>query len=643
MTLFHSRPWLVSLAVCGGVGGLAQAAEAQIAFTEVTVAAGFGTQYGETWGASWGDLDGDAYPDLFFSNHRTRATLHRNNGDGTFSEISRLADGSATPGWTGGRANVDTHGASWADVDNDGDADLSQAVESSSDFLHLNRGGVLVDRTAALGVDQLTHAATRQHVFVDFNADGRLDLAGISLTRPSLAPQRADGTFGHGPGIERPLACADAQWAHLADVHQAAGLELLCAPRNGSYPKVNAFPDGGVVNVSSQFPQIASVIDAATLDYDGDLRPDVFVLPGTERPSDATMVDARRFEAQLLTSGATKSVAFRSSGRITVEASVSAGTNPQGDPSTIRIGSAGWSPGSLLFTLDRNDSRNWGVGTGAAGFDIGYLPDLGVWKVVQGGTGFRYSYLQVSATESISALTFTGSTTADRGQEPVMLRNTGNGLVHAQLTGFGSPLRCQSVVAGDFDNDADEDLFLACTGGTRNLPDRLYRNDGGGVFTEVASAGGAAGRTGPAVASRAGTSESVVAADYDLDGFLDLLVTNGNNMRPVYLGGRKQLFRNRGNGNHWLQLDLTGIESNRDGVGAKVYVTTGTRVQYRERNGGYHRWSQNSSRIHVGLAGASRADVRVVWPDGAVREYPGLAADRIYRLDQAGRTTVVAR
>jgi hypothetical protein len=642
MTLFHRRPWLVSLVVGLTLSGQSSAIRAQIAFTEVSTGAGFARTFGETWGAAWGDLNGDGYPDMFFSNHRNRATLYRNNRDGTFSEVSATADVSATPGWTGGRATVDTHGATWADVDNDGDDDLSQAVESSTDRLHLNRDGALVDRTFALNVDRLAHSATRQHLFLDFNGDGRLDLASIALVRPSIAPQRADGTFGYGAGVERPLACTDAQWGHLADVHPSPGLELLCAPRNGSYPKVNAFGNGTVTNVSNTFSQIGSVIDAATLDYNRDLRPDVFALPGTERPSDAFMVDAQRFEAQLLTGGSTKSVTFRTTGRITIVASVSAGVDPQGDPAAIEIGSTRWSPGSLTFTLDRSDSRTWGIGAGAAGFNVGYLPDTGVWKIAQGGAGFRYTYVRVSATAPVSALTFAGSSAADRGQKPLMLRNTGTGLARAWVSGFGVPLRCQSVVAGDFDNDTDEDLFLACTGGARNLANRLYRNDGGGRFTEVAAAGGAAGRTGAAVAARAGTSESVVTADYDLDGFLDLLVTNGNNMRPVYLGGPKQLFRNRGNANHWLQFDLAGTASNRDGTGARIYVTSASLTQYREQNGGYHRWSQNSRRIHVGLGAATRADVRVDWPDGTVRHYSGLAADRIYRLAQDGRVVVLA-
>jgi FG-GAP-like repeat/ASPIC and UnbV len=633
MAHFGRCQCLASLALLAA-SAWAQPANAQIAFDNVSQLAGFGGSASETWGASWGDYNGDNYPDVFFNNHRNRATLYRNDGDGTFTEVSAQVDGSSTPGWTGGRANVDTHGVAWADVDNDGDDDLYQAVDLGVDMFHTNRLGVLTDRSAAFGIDKLRHAATRQPLFLDFNRDGRLDLAVVALTLPSLYPRLADGTFGAAQA--KSMACwTDGQWAHLVDVYPTDGLELLCAPRNGTYPKVNAFPNGTITNVTGDFPQFPSVIDVATLDYNRDLRPDLFLVKGTERPSDAFQLSPYRFEAQFITGANTKSVRFRTTGTITVSASLSTGTDPQGDPAYIDIGSIQWSPSTLVFPLSSAYYQNWGIATGSQGINIGYLTDTGEWEIRQGGSGFKYAYVQVSSTTSISNLTFDGSSAADRGQKPLLVRNTGSGLATTTNAGFGAALRCQSAVSGDFDNDMDEDLFLACTGGAHNLPNRLFRNNGNGTFTEI-GAGEAAGRVGAAVASNAGTSESVVSADYDVDGFLDLLVTNGNNMRPVYFGGPKQLFRNRGNANHWLELDLVGTASNRDGVGSKVYVTSGNVKQYREQNGGYHRWSQNFTRIHVGLGPNTRADVTVVWPNGARRTYWGLYSNRLYKLKQDG-------
>jgi hypothetical protein len=138
-----------------------------------------------------------------------------------------------------------------------------------------------------------------------------------------------------------------------------------------------------------------------------------------------------------------------------------------------------------------------------------------------------------------------------------------------------------------------------------------------------------------AVTGNAGTADTVVVADYDADGFLDLYVTNGFNMRPLGTGGPEKLFRNRGNDNHWIELDLVAKHSMRDALGARVYATSAGVKQVREVNGGYHRWAQDSKRIHFGLAGAKTVDLRVEWPNGDVAVYSDVAADKVYRITQS--------
>ena len=628
-------------------GASAPSAFAQIAFQDVSVPAGFGASASETWGAAWGDIDGDHYPDLFIPDHRTRAKLYRNNRNGTFTDVSRTVDLSRSAGWTGGRANVDKHGPAWADVDNDGDDDLLMTVSSSSSRLLINDGGLLTDRTIDYGLDRLRSGGSRQNLFLDFNGDGRLDLATIGLSRPAFSPQLSNGTFGSGSGVEIPMSCStDAQWAHMTDINPAAGLEFLCAPRTGTYARINAFPNGVVTDVTAGTAQFGGVDDAITLDYNRDLRPDLFIVRRAERASDAYQSAPDRIEAQLIT-GANigKSLTFKSTGVITLTASLRAGSDPQGDPAYIDIGSSGWSPSSLQVVLDPNDVLNQGIATGSPGINIGYLTATGQWKITQLTTQYDYTYVQVSSTAPITELVFVGGDGApDKGYRGLLESNTSTGLVDVSTAaGFTQVLACQSAVAGDFDNDMDEDIFLACTRGSNNIADRLFMNNGNGTFTEVASAGGAAGITGAAVADHAGTSDSAMVVDYDRDGFLDLFVTNGLNLRPVYIGGPQQLFHNLGNANHWVEFDLVGVQSNRDGIGSKVYVAAGGITQYREQNGGYHRWTQNFKRIHTGLGLNTVADVTVEWPNGTSTVYSGLAADALYQLKQDGTFVVVPR
>ena len=72
------------------------------------------------WNGAWGDYDGDGFIDLFVggAGGGRDHNLYRNNGDATFTKIT------TGPVVTDGRASHHSHGASWADYDNDGRLDL---------------------------------------------------------------------------------------------------------------------------------------------------------------------------------------------------------------------------------------------------------------------------------------------------------------------------------------------------------------------------------------------------------------------------------------------------------------------------------------------------------------------------------------
>ena len=148
-----------------------------------------------------------------------------------------------------------------------------------------------------------------------------------------------------------------------------------------------------------------------------------------------------------------------------------------------------------------------------------------------------------------------------------------------------------------------------------------------------------------------GVGESATLADYDVDGWLDVFVMNGLLTWPIAQGGPEVLLRNTtdvngGNAsdNRWLEIDLVGAKrsslqstgANRDGLGAKVYVTAGGVTQLREQNGGYHRWSQDSQRLHFGLAGNQTVDtLRIEWPSGRVDTFSNVAANTLYKANEA--------
>jgi hypothetical protein len=654
------RPSGLSLVLCLSL--LAQGVGAAITFNDVSVSSGIASNAAETWGANAADVNGDLHADYFSTNHLSnRAVLYQYQPDGTYVDVSNEADVSDIKGWTGGRAFVDYHGNSFGDTDNDGDLDLLLGISTEDDIMLQNNGGLFTDISASTGMADLRHNGIRQEMFLDYNLDGRLDLAAIALSRQALYPQLSNGVFSEADKVS--LDClSDGSFGNLADVAPSLpGLELICTPRNGDWPaEVSGFQHNGnsttVVNVTNVLPQVAAdVIDVATGDFNGDQKPDLFLVLAAERSSGAAQADNRNVEMYMLTAaGNTKYTTFRTGGVLTVQVDMRAGPSgagTHGDPALIGIGSGGWSPTDLTFTLDPADPANRGLRTDAEGLNIGYDQAQQTWTVYQAdpdgvdGRGYNLAWVGVTSTQNITNLQFVGATDGDRPATPMLLMSSPSGYVDETVArGLGGQVLCRSAVVADLNNDMHEDIFLACSGGADNIANIVYENDGDGTFTQVPNAGGAAGLIGTAVFNNAGTSDSAIAADYDNDGYVDMFVANGLNMRPRGHGGPTQLFRNTGSGSNWLEFKLEGVTDNRDGIGARVYVTAGGMTQYREQNGGYHKWSQNQigmERIHAGLAGNTRADVRVVWPNGSEDTYNGVAANGLYRLTQGGAITLL--
>ena len=431
-------------------------------------------------------------------------------------------------------------------------------------------------------------------------------------------------------------------WGLITDMNHAGRLDLVCSEGSSSnYPDRVVTYGGGP---SANIPIKKGVFDVAVGDFNGDLRNDMVQVITKDRPSNAYLVNSRTVETQLNVTGTNVlELTIKTNGSLTF---------PQIDEKTwnryasnqIYVGSGGYRPSGTRFTLNVNDSRNYGLRSyngASTGLLIGYNTAQSAWKIIfPAGNRWNYGHFVIESSATITRVDQPSSYFGDNPAFPVLLTGSANGFQDVTATSGFERVECASVVSGDFDNDMDLDLYFACRNGAANLANILYENQGNGRFVKV-TAHGAEGIVGGAIADRAGNADIAITADYDLDGLLDIFVANGLNMRPINKGGPKQLFRNKGNSNRWIEFDLVGTASNRDGTGAIIHIRTPDgKVQYREQNGGYHRWSQNHMRVHVGLGSNPNASIEVRWPSGVVNTYSNLNAGTIYKLTENGAATI---
>lgn len=125
-------------------------------------------------------------------------------------------------------------------------------------------------------------------------------------------------------------------------------------------------------------------------------------------------------------------------------------------------------------------------------------------------------------------------------------------------------------------------------------------------------------------------SRGVAVVDWDLDGDLDLWISNRTGPRLSYLRNDFQP------GNHFLAVRLTGVRCNRDAIGARVEVVMRDAVanrRLRTLRAGEGYLSQSSKWLHFGLGSETEIDrVIVRWPGGAVEELRGFRADQWYEI-----------
>jgi hypothetical protein len=183
----------------------------------------------------------------------------------------------------------------------------------------------------------------------------------------------------------------------------------------------------------------------------------------------------------------------------------------------------------------------------------------------------------------------------------------------------------------DVNNDGFADLFISkgnveaqLDNATRD-PSDLLLGKADGTFVEGAEAAGIVSYD---------RARGAALVDLNLDGMLDLVVVNRQ--------ANVKLWRNVGRGDaarpapmgHWIAVRVRQSAPNVDAIGAWVEVRVGNRTVVREITVGGGHAGGKIGWVHTGLGGASSAEVRVQWPDGATGPWMTVSADQFVSIDR---------
>jgi len=491
------------------------------------------------------DFDNDGRLDVFFTNGaripglvkddpRFWNRLYRNQGDGTFRDVTERA---------GLRGEGYSMGAAAADFDNDGWTDL-YVTGVNRNLLYRNRGdGTFADVTDAAGVAGTLAGGKKLWsvgaAWLDYDNDGDLDLFVANYLDWSPENNRVCGAEG------KRLGCSPTYYQGLPN--------LLYRNEGG----------GRFTDVSRQTglgTHVGRGMSVAVADADGDGFLDVFVAND----------QMRHF-------------LFRNAGgRTFVEIGVEAG---------------------VAFTEDGVPIS--GMGADFRDLDQDGRPDIFVTAL--SGEPFP---LYLNTAEGF----FTEAT-----------HRAGLGFATIMMSGWGTG-------AYDLDNDGRKELFSANSHVNENVdfyghhryrqPNAVFQGVGDGRFRDVSAQAGAA-------LQRARAHRGCAFGDLDNDGRVDLIVSVIGEPPEV-------LYNVTPDSGHWIELQLEGVKSNRDGIGATVKLTGQSGlVQYNHATTAVGYASASDKRVHFGLGPDRIArEIRIRWPSGIEQVLSDVSADQALKVKE---------
>jgi hypothetical protein len=196
------------------------------------------------------------------------------------------------------------------------------------------------------------------------------------------------------------------------------------------------------------------------------------------------------------------------------------------------------------------------------------------------------------------------------------------------MAGFGAAFY-------DFDNDGWKDFFVTRGHITSVWPPGSKFAEPNTVFRNLGVSGKWAAYTAEAgfTDSTAARHRGCAMGDFDGDGRIDIVATS--------LDHPAELWMNRSpNAGHYLDVALTGVKSNRDGIGARIKLVTKAGTQYNHQTSSVCYASSSLGPIHFGLGPETKAlKVEIIWPSGIVQVLENIDADQIIKVTEAAPPT----
>ncbi|HMG86176.1 MAG TPA: CRTAC1 family protein [Terracidiphilus sp.] len=494
------------------------------------------------------DYNGDGRPDIFFTNGADIATLRkssakysnrlfRNNGDGTFTDVTEQA------GLKGTGFDV---GVAIGDYDNDGHPDIFVAGVHGNTLYHNKGDGTFTDVTKKAGLDKWNDPEygplwAVAAVWVDVNNDGLLDLFVVNYLQWTYS------------NIPKCVIEGVAEYCHPR-YYKGLPNQLFLNQGDGTFKDVSK--EWGIRD------HVGKGMGVGMADYDLDGKLDLFVTNDAEYAFLFHNL-GNKFEE----------VAFQANVALAEDAAFISGMG--------------------------NDFRDVN--------NDGY-PDI-VYVALKGQTFPIYLN--------------TGKGDFTEATAPSGMRNLSMG-----MSGFGPAFY-------DFDNDGWKDLFVTRGQVTSVWPPGYKFAEPNVVFRNLGASGKWQALTGEAgfTDATAARHRGCAFGDFDGDGRIDIVATS--------LDQPAELWMNRSpEASHWLDIALRGVQSNRDGIGARIKVVTSTGTQYNHQTSSVCYASSSLGPVHFGLGAETKANtVEIHWPSGIVQTLENVAADQILKVTEPAEST----